>query len=83
MACRPRRTRKHARHPRGDHHAARKPNRYPDNGRISFGASCQDKLGVVKEGQFDLPAEGGHIGLRKQQQFGRPLPLGAVLPILG
>jgi hypothetical protein len=75
-AYRPRRTRKPYRRSTDGHHASHKPNRYPGSACISFGDSCQDKLGVVEKGQLDLPAEGGNIGLC-EQRFASPLPLSA------
>jgi hypothetical protein len=65
MAYRPRRTRKPCRHSKDGHRASRKPNMCPDSGRISFGTSCQDKLGVVEKGQLDLLAEGVDVGFRE------------------
>jgi hypothetical protein len=64
-AYRPRRTRKPCRRSTDGHHASRKPNRCPDSGCISFGDSCQDKLGVVEQRQLNLPTEGFHIGCRE------------------
>jgi hypothetical protein len=66
MAYRPRRTRKPCRHPKDGHRASRKPSRWPDNGCISCGDSCQDKLGVVEQRQLNLLAKGGHVGFAKQ-----------------
>jgi hypothetical protein len=55
-AYRPRRTRKPCRRSKDGHHASRKPNKYPDSGRISLWDSCEDKFGVVEQRQLNLLA---------------------------
>jgi hypothetical protein len=45
------------------------------------GTFDSSSFGVHEWGQLDLLAQGGNVGLAKQQ-LGRPLPLGALLSIL-